>query len=549
MNFQETIEPEYKEINIEYEIDYSQKISELEKILKEEKEKENNEIENEEFNQKINAIKLKQNKELEELNQERLKLEQNNINNNIKVDMIEEGKNILINKVNQQLDNYYEEYNKVIGEKIYGFYNDFIEEKFKDIFHEFQKSNNEIFNDCNKKQKLIFQNITEITKELNIKDINNNELNNNELNNNELNYNNINELKKKNSNDMNKDNNIDNNNENIDNNQDEMFNEIMNLSNTHKKIYIKNPEKFIIKNTGNKGKNGNKNNNINNNENIRNINVNDFNFNQNSIIEEGSKDRINKNNNINNKIAQIKNEEENIQEKEPDDNKRNYIINNNLKPKTSSGYYNKNSGTGFLNNINQVKNQPIIVKNIDGINEVPLLQKKPNQEMNSRTTIKKPRKLYTSMEKFFFKDNQQKRVKIEKISDIEKEEIEKELVNEMRKGGTNLKAFCLNYIEINVLPIFKKYKLNDEQRRILQYNIETILQCCGEDKNKYMNAYYPELNNKKKEIDRRKSVEALRKFRKEFNVSEKDFNDEGIIKRLEENDLDIYKTFQKIFGV
>ena len=167
--------------------------------------------------------------------------------------------------------------------------------------------------------------------------------------------------------------------------------------------------------------------------------------------------------------------------------------------------------------------------------------------MNSRTTIKKPRKLYTSMEKFFFKDNQQKRVKIEKISDIEKEEIEKELVNEMRKGGTNLKAFCLNYIEINILPIFKKYKLNDEQRRILQYNIETILQCCGEDKNKYRK-YYPELYEKK-EIDRSKSLEALRKFRKEFNVSGKDYNDEGLIKRLESNDLDIYKTFQKIFGI
>ena len=118
----------------------------------------------------------------------------------------------------------------------------------------------------------------------------------------------------------------------------------------------------------------------------------------------------------------------------------------------------------------------------------------------------------------------------------------------MRKGGTNLKAFCLNYIEANVLPIFMKCKLNDEQRQTLQYNIETILQCCGEDKNKYMNSYYPELN-KKKEIDRRKSVEALRKFRKEFNVSEKDYNDEGIIQRLEENNLDIYKTFQKIFGI
>ena len=54
---------------------------------------------------------------------------------------------------------------------------------------------------------------------------------------------------------------------------------------------------------------------------------------------------------------------------------------------------------------------------------------------------------------------------------------------------------------------------------------------------------------KKKEIDRRKSMDALRRFRKEFGVSEKDYADEGIIQRLAENDYDINKTFQKIFGI
>ncbi len=43
--------------------------------------------------------------------------------------------------------------------------------------------------------------------------------------------------------------------------------------------------------------------------------------------------------------------------------------------------------------------------------------------------------------------------------------------------------------------------------------------------------------------------EAKQHMMKKFNISEKDYNDEGIIKRLEEKDLDIYKTFQKIFGV
>ena len=43
-------------------------------------------------------------------------------------------------------------------------------------------------------------------------------------------------------------------------------------------------------------------------------------------------------------------------------------------------------------------------------------------------------------------------------------------------------------------------------------------------------------------------MEALRQFRFEFGISEKDYNDEGIINRLVENDYDINKTFQKMFG-
>ena len=152
------------------------------------------------------------------------------------------------------------------------------------------------------------------------------------------------------------------------------------------------------------------------------------------------------------------------------------------------------------------------------------------------------------MKKFFFNDYEQKYIKIQKITDIEKEEIEKELTNEMRRGDNNLKSYCINYIEENVLPIFKKRNLKESQREILKYNVETIAQCCGLDKNYYRDAFYPQLI-KKKVVDREKSVEALKKFRLEFNISKDDYADEGIINKLEENNLDIYKTFQKIFGV
>ena len=152
------------------------------------------------------------------------------------------------------------------------------------------------------------------------------------------------------------------------------------------------------------------------------------------------------------------------------------------------------------------------------------------------------------MKKFFFNDFEQKYIKVQKITDFEKEEIEKEIINEMRNGDSNLKKYCLNYIETNVLPIFKKRNLRESEMEILKYNVETIAQCCGLDKNHYRDDFYPKFI-KKKGMSRERSVEALRSFRKEFNISKNDYADEGIINKLEENNLDIYKTFQKIFGV
>ena len=138
---------------------------------------------------------------------------------------------------------------------------------------------------------------------------------------------------------------------------------------------------------------------------------------------------------------------------------------------------------------------------------------------------------------------------MQKISEAEKNELEAELVKEKMAGEHSLKDYCINYIEENILPLFNKYELNYEEREIIKYNLEELLKCCGEDKNTYYNYYYSEAKKQQKAKDRKKSVDALRKFRKEFGISEKDYNDEGIINRLIENDYDINKTFQKMFGI
>ena len=106
----------------------------------------------------------------------------------------------------------------------------------------------------------------------------------------------------------------------------------------------------------------------------------------------------------------------------------------------------------------------------------------------------------------------------------------------------------MNFIEVKILPLFKKNRDNSNLNlETIKYNISTILECLGMDKNYYNNSYY-QYEMQKKPVNRNQSMEAVRKFRKEFGISKEDFKDEAIEKRLIENDLDINKTFQKMFG-
>ena len=68
------------------------------------------------------------------------------------------------------------------------------------------------------------------------------------------------------------------------------------------------------------------------------------------------------------------------------------------------------------------------------------------------------------------------------------------------------------------------------------------------DKNYYSSYYYQYEPQKNNIIKRINSVEAVKRFRNEFGINKEDFCDEGLEKRLIENNLDIYKKFEKMFG-
>jgi len=194
-----------------------------------------------------------------------------------------------------------------------------------------------------------------------------------------------------------------------------------------------------------------------------------------------------------------------------------------------------------LNNINIIGNNNISQEknnNLDFYKMANAKTEKPKRRTN---------KAYLSMNKVFFNDYQQKSVNYQKIKDSELDNLKSEIEKEINEGKFVLKDYSKNYIEKNVIPIFKNNKLSKAQFEALKYNIEKILECCGLQKNYYLKAIYQQ-KKKTNEIDGKKSIDALKKFRLEFGISEKDYCDEGIIKRLEENELDINKTFQKMFG-
>ena len=106
----------------------------------------------------------------------------------------------------------------------------------------------------------------------------------------------------------------------------------------------------------------------------------------------------------------------------------------------------------------------------------------------------------------------------------------------------------MNFIEVNVLPLFKRNKnISQSKLEVIQYNISVILECLGMDKKYYENYYYKN-ETKKRNVKRELSEKAVLRFRSEFNISKEDYADRALERRLIENNLDINKKKKKMFG-
>ena len=483
--------------------EYTKKIEELQKELLEEKKKE--EEEDIDFEEKMKLIEEKQKKEIKSLNEEINKMKQKIKNNKvinitnfeINDDLTKFLQKKLVEDLTNTINNYIDNYDKKVNEKINEIKkklnkqaNSMADGQFNKILSEVKSNNDNILDESIKNQNEIMKNINNIKIELNLKDNkkviqkNDNNVDNKDLNNNLLNENTHNSENSKNGN--------------------KTINKDSNNPNIHYDDNLEKESEEDLKESITKN---------------------------NNVIRKQYKHRPLRNDNINNENK--KNELEEGEINECQDEPKNTI--KVLQTKKNNKFSNSNNINviGNNNSSQEEKNKSYFIK-----------------MMNPKTDIqkKKPKQIYSSMNKVFFTDFQQKNVKYEKIKEIELNQLKKEIEKEFNEGKFVLKNYSQNYIEENVLPIFKKkIKLNNEQFEVLKYNIEKILECCGLPKDFYSNEIYQQ-NIKKNEIDRKKSIDALRKFRREFGITEKEFNDEGIMKRLEENGLDINKTFQKMFG-
>ena len=196
----------------------------------------------------------------------------------------------------------------------------------------------------------------------------------------------------------------------------------------------------------------------------------------------------------------------------------------------------------FNLNYNYKPEQPIKPNN-NIINKNSCEQENPLKQLKKNIY----NELFIMFNNIFFKNKEQTSIKSEKINEHQREKLANKYFNFQKlKLEYVLTTYFENFLKANVFKIFQRKNIDVHITENLRYNIETILDIFQTNKYLYQNFYYP--NNKIEIKDRKKSVEAARKFRETFNIDESIIKEEELIKKLDQNDNDINKVMQQIFG-
>ena len=221
-------------------------------------------------------------------------------------------------------------------------------------------------------------------------------------------------------------------------------------------------------------------------------------------------------------------------------------------------YFNKNFiSTNDTNDCqsNKVYNikQPLFKKNIaletnskDKKEMIDLSKNYLNHDLCSTkvTNIQKKNSqvnLLNLMTNIFFKDERLTEINTQKIDENYLKILREEYLKHKNEEKNN------NFIKANCLKLFKGYKkIEKNDLEIIKDKISLVIQCLDMNKDYYKEYYYlaKEGNYKKYQI----AAKAAQSFRKEFNISEYDINEQIQVKTLSENNNDIYQTFAIIYG-
>ena len=151
------------------------------------------------------------------------------------------------------------------------------------------------------------------------------------------------------------------------------------------------------------------------------------------------------------------------------------------------------------------------------------------------------------MTNIFFKNAQQTEINTQKIDDNHLKILREEYLKHINEEKNIIYIYVNNFIKANCLKLFRQYNIIPKYYlEIIKDKISLVIQCLDMNKDYYKEYYYPakEGNHKKHQI----AVKAAQSFRKEFNISEYDINEEILVKTLSENNNDIYQTFAIIYG-
>jgi len=219
-------------------------------------------------------------------------------------------------------------------------------------------------------------------------------------------------------------------------------------------------------------------------------------------------------------------------------NRQNQYLNNRNFPNNNPGKNNNYFGNLEKEQPKQIKNNNNInVQQNNNYNNNPPLEKKNSKGLN----------LFPLFNSIFFVNLQQTIINSKKISEDKKNILINEHFKHINEENNIVTKYADTFIRANVLKIFNQANISKDTIEVVKYNISSVCECVGINRDHYLPYYFPRIKNPKKGY-RRSSVEAAIRFRKEFGVSEQDINQEQLLKKLEENNDDINQTFQMFYG-